>query len=210
MSHKTSSDVDFTKQKQAIELHSTADNSNQTIDLINTLLGMKSLIAQFKQQSSEPSQARTSNNNNKDSRKKVDKGNLGENSQKRSKGQNDDDVSIHASWDEIKDNNVHKNEQGSNVSKDHDPLSSYSSKVSSDDDEYSSDHDERSKVRYQDLLDSILQEMSPQIENKFAEVFRMSWGKAKPKGRSCTEYIVPRIANCGKKSISTFWNVILK
>ena len=41
MSHKTSSDVDFTKQKQAIELHSTADNSNQTIDLINTLLGMK-------------------------------------------------------------------------------------------------------------------------------------------------------------------------
>ena len=71
MSHKTSSDVDFTKQKQAIELHSTADNSNQTIDLINTLLGMKSLIAQFKQQSSEPSQAGTSNNDNKDSRKLI-------------------------------------------------------------------------------------------------------------------------------------------
>ena len=59
MSHKASSDVDFTKQKQAIELHSTADNSNQTIDLINPLLGMKSLIAQFKQQPSEPSQAIT-------------------------------------------------------------------------------------------------------------------------------------------------------
>ena len=32
MSHKTSLDVNFTKQKQTIELHSTADNSNQTID----------------------------------------------------------------------------------------------------------------------------------------------------------------------------------
>ena len=86
-------------------------------------------------------------------------------------------------------------------------MSSYSSKVSSNDDENSSDHDERSKVRYQDLLDSILQEMSPQIKNKFAEVFRMSWGKAKPRGRSGTEYIVPRIANCGKKSLEADFRI---
>ena len=48
------------------------------MDLTNTLLEMKSLIAQFKQQqSSGPIKAGASfsNKNNKDSRKKVDKGN---------------------------------------------------------------------------------------------------------------------------------------
>ena len=60
---------------------------------------MKSLIAQFKQQqSSGLIQVGTScsNNNNKDSTKTVDKGNPGVNSRERTKGHNDDDVSIHA------------------------------------------------------------------------------------------------------------------
>ena len=49
-------DCQFHKTKQAIELQSPTDNSNQVMDLANTLLEMKSLIAQFKQQqSSRPS-----------------------------------------------------------------------------------------------------------------------------------------------------------
>ena len=74
MSDEESSNADFTKQKQAVELQSPAHNHNQIKDLTNILPKMKSLIAQFKQkQSSGPIQAGTSNNNNKDSRKKVDK-----------------------------------------------------------------------------------------------------------------------------------------
>ena len=59
---------------------------------------MKSLIAQFKQQSSGLIQVGTScsNNNNKDSTKTVDKGNPDVNSRERTEGHNDDDVSIHA------------------------------------------------------------------------------------------------------------------
>ena len=86
------------------------------------------LIAQFKQQkSSGPIQAGTScnNNNNNDSRKKVSKTNPNVNGRERTKDHNDNDRSIHASGDEIKDN-ANKKEQGSNVSgaRDHDPLSS--------------------------------------------------------------------------------------
>ena len=59
---------------------------------------MKSLIAQFKQQSSGLIQLGTSysNNNNKDSTKTVDKENPDVNSRERTEGHNDDDVSIHA------------------------------------------------------------------------------------------------------------------
>ena len=58
--------------------------------------------------------------------------------------------------DGTKDNNVNKKEQGSNVSGtgDHDPWSSYSSKARSDDEEYSSEDDERGNRKYQDPLDS--------------------------------------------------------
>ena len=48
MSVEESSNADFTKQKQAIELQSPADNSNQIMDLATTLEEMRSLIAQFK------------------------------------------------------------------------------------------------------------------------------------------------------------------
>ena len=116
------------------------------MDLANTLQEMRSLIAQLKQQqSSGPIQAGTScNDNNKDSRKKVNKGNPNVNGWEMTKDHNDDDISIHVSGDEIKDNNAYKKEQGSNVSRvaDEDPLSPYSSKVRSDDEEYSSDDDE--------------------------------------------------------------------
>ena len=80
--------------------------------------------------------------------------------QTRTKDHNDDDILIHALSDEIEDN-ANKQDQGSNVSgaRDHDPLSSYSSKIKSDDVEYSSDDDERSKGRCQDLLDSEQEEM---------------------------------------------------
>ena len=77
MSDEESSNADLTKQKLAIELQSPAHNSNQEIDLPNTLQEMKSLIAQFKQQqSSGPIQAATSCscNSNNDSRKKVNEG----------------------------------------------------------------------------------------------------------------------------------------
>ena len=76
MSDEKSSNADFTKQKQAIELQSPADNSNQMMDLASTLQEMMSLIAQFQQQqSSGPIQTETSyNDNNKDFRKKVNKG----------------------------------------------------------------------------------------------------------------------------------------
>ena len=92
--------------------------------------------------SSGPIQAGNScsNNNNKHSRKIVNKGNPDINSRERTKSHNDDDISIHASGDEIEDN-ANKKELGSNVSGaggDHEPLSSYSSKVRSDDEEYSS------------------------------------------------------------------------
>ena len=118
------------------------------MDLGNTLKEMRSLIAQFKQQQSiEPFQAGTSRNNNNDSRKKVNKGNLNGNGRGRTKDHNEDDILIHTSREEIGDN-ANKKEQGSNVSGagDHDPLSSYSSKVRSDDEEYSSDDDEQGRV----------------------------------------------------------------
>ena len=118
------------------------------MDLANTLKEMRSLIAQFKQQQSiEPFQAGTSRNNNNDSRKKVNKGNLNGNGRGRTKDHNEDDILIHTSREEIGDN-ANKKEQGSNVSGagDHDPLSSYSSKVRSDDEEYSSDDDEQGRV----------------------------------------------------------------
>ena len=60
MSDEESSNADFTKQKQAIELLSPTDNSNQMKDLANALQEMRSLIAHFKQQSSRPIQAGTS------------------------------------------------------------------------------------------------------------------------------------------------------
>ena len=96
-------------------------------------------------QSIGPIQAGTScNDNNKDSRKKVNKGNPNVNVQERTKDNNDDNISIHASGDEIEDNNANKKEQGYNVTEvgDQDPLSSYSSKVRSDDEEYNSDNDD--------------------------------------------------------------------
>ena len=101
----------------------------------------------------------------------MDKGNPGENSRKKTKSQNDNRVSIHTSREEIEDNNVNIKEQGSNVSEGPDHLSSYSSKVRSDDEEYSSDHGDRGKGRYKDLLNSVQEEMGPPIENVFAEVY---------------------------------------
>ena len=70
----------------------------------------------------------------------MNKGNPDINSRERTKSHNDDDISIHASGDEIEDN-ANKKELGSNVSGaggEHEPLSSYSSKVRSEDEEYSS------------------------------------------------------------------------
>ena len=191
MSNEESSNVDFTKQKQAIELKSPSDNSNQEMDLTNTLQEMRSLIAQFKQQqSSGPIQAGTSCScNSNDSREKVNKGNLNVNGRDKTKDHNDDNISIHTSGDEIEDN-ANKREQGSNVSGagDHGPLSLYSSKVRSDDEEYSSDDDEQVKGRYQDLLDSVQEKMGSPTESEFAEVCGKIWGKAKPKGRSGDEF----------------------
>ena len=94
MSDEESPNADFTKQKQAIELQLPVDNSNQKMDLVNALQEMKSLMAQFKQQqSSGLIQAGTScSNNNKDSRKKLDKGNPDVNSWERTKDHNDDDI----------------------------------------------------------------------------------------------------------------------
>ena len=96
--------------------------------------------------------------------------------QTRTKDHNDDDILIHALSDEIEDN-ANKQDQGSNVSgaRDHDLLNSYSSKVKSDDVEYSSDDDERGKGRYQDLLDSEQEEMRPPIESEFVEVCGKIW-----------------------------------
>ena len=76
------------------------------MDLANTLQGMRSLIAQFKQQqSNEPIQAGNSCScNSNDSRKKVNKGNLNINGPDKTKDHNDDDISIHALGDEIEDN----------------------------------------------------------------------------------------------------------
>ena len=134
----------FTKRKQVIELQSPTDNSNQMMDLTTTLQEMRSLMAQFKQkQSSGIIQAGTSCNNNNNSRKKVNKGNPNVTGRERTKDHNDDDILIHASGDGIEDN---AKAEGSNVpaagNHDHDPLSPYSSKVRSDDEEYSSDDDE--------------------------------------------------------------------
>ena len=108
------------------------------------------------------------------------------NGQDKTKDHNDDDITIHASGNEI-ENNANKREQGSNVSGagDHDPLSSYSPKIRSDDEEYSSNHEESGKVRYQYLLDSVQEEMGSLIESEFAEVCGKIWGKSKPKG--CSE-----------------------
>ena len=71
---------------------------------------------QFKQQqSSRPIQEVTScNDNNKDSIKKVNKGNPNVNGQERTKDHSDDDILIHVSGDEIGDN-ANKKEQESNV-----------------------------------------------------------------------------------------------
>ena len=101
----------------------------------------------------------------------------------RTKDCNDNDTSIHASGDKIEDN-ANKKEQGL-VIQEHKtmiPLSSYSSKVRSDDEEYCSDDDEQSKGRHQDLLDSAQEEMSLPTESKFVEVCEETWEKAKPKG----------------------------
>ena len=160
------------------------------MDLLNTMQEMRSLIVQFTQQKpSGPIQAGTScNNNHKDSRKKVNKGNPNINGREKTKDHNDDDISIHALGDEIKDN-ANRKEQGPNVSgagDDQDPLSSYSSKVRSDEEEYSSDDDERGKGKYQHLLDSVQEEIGPPIESEFAEVCGKILGKAKPKRRSST------------------------
>ena len=189
MSDDASSNAYFTKQKQAIELQFPADNGNQEMDLANTLQEMRPLIAQFKQQQfSGPIQTGTSCSCNKnDSRKKVNKGNLNVNGRDKTKDHNDVDISIHASGDDIEDN-ANKKEQGSNVSRaaDHDPLSSYSSKVRSDDEEYSGDDDEQDNGRYQDLLDSVQEEMSSPTESEFAEVCGKICEKAKQKGCSST------------------------
>ena len=84
---------------------------NQEMDLANTLQEMRPLIAQFKQQkSSGPVQTGTSCScNNNDSRKKVNKGNLNVNGRDKTKDHNDDDISIHASGDDIEDNANKKN-----------------------------------------------------------------------------------------------------
>ena len=68
--------------------------------------------------------------------------------------------------------NVNKKEQESNVpvARDHDPLSSYSSKIRFDYDEYSSDNHERGKRRYQDILDSMQEEIGTSAESKFGDV----------------------------------------
>ena len=65
-------------------------------------------------------------------------------------------------------------------------MSTYSSEVRSDDEEYSSNNDEWSKGRYQDLLDSVKDKMGHSIEREFAEVCGKIYGKTKPKGRSGT------------------------
>ena len=134
----------FTKRKQVIELQSPADNGNQMMGFTTTLQEMRSLIAQFKQQqSSGIIQAGTSCNNINNSGKTVNKGNPNVTGRERTKDHNDDDILIHASGDEIEDN---AKAQGSNApaagDHDHDSLSPYSSKVRSDDEEYSSDNDE--------------------------------------------------------------------
>ena len=151
---------------------------------------MRSLIAQFKQKrSSGPIQAGTSCScNSNDFRKKVNKGNLNVNGWDKTKDHNDDDISIHATGDEIEDN-ANKREQESNVlgAGDHDPLSLYSSKVRSDDEEYSSDDDKQGKGKYQDLLYSVQEEMGSPVESEFPEACGKIWGKAKPKGRSGDE-----------------------
>ena len=73
----------------------------------------------------------------------MDKGNPDINIRERTKGNNDNDISIHTSGDKIEDN-VNKKEQVPNVSGaggDHDSLRSSSSKVRSDVKEYSSYND---------------------------------------------------------------------
>ena len=117
----------------------------------------------------------------------MNKENPNVNCRDRTKDHNDDDISIHASGDEIEDN-ANKKEQGSNVSGvgAQDPLSSYSCSVRNDNEECSSDDDEQGKVRYQDLVDSIQEEMGLPIESKFSEVCGNIWGKTKPKGHSST------------------------
>ena len=60
----------------------------------------------------------------------MNKGNPNVNGRENTKDDNEDDILIHASWDEIEDN---AKEKRSNVSEvgdhDHDPLSSYSSEL---------------------------------------------------------------------------------
>ena len=113
----------------------------------------------------------------------MNQGNPNVNGWERTKDHNDDDISIHVSGDEIEDN-ANKKEQKSNVSGagDHDPLSSYSSKVRSDDEEYSSDDNDQGKSRHQDLLDYIQKGMGSPIEAslwRFVERYVERKGKTK-------------------------------
>ena len=76
-------------------------------------------------------------------------------------------------------------------------MSSYSSKVRSVNEEYSSNDDEQGKGRYQDLLDSVQAEIGSPTENEFAEICGKIWGKARPKGHSGDEFkniLIP--SNC--------------
>ena len=76
MCDKESSNFDFTKQKQPTELQSPSGNTNKIMDLAKTQLEINSLVAQLQQQqSSDSSQTGTKNRNNRDFRKKADKGN---------------------------------------------------------------------------------------------------------------------------------------
>ena len=76
-------------------------------------------------------------------------------------------------------------------------MSSYSSKVRSVNEEYSSNDDEQGKGRYQDLLDSVQAEMGSPSENEFAEDCGKIWGKARPKSHLGDEFkniLIP--SNC--------------
>ena len=88
----------------------------------------------------------------------MKKGSPNVNGREKTKDHNDNDISIHASGDEIQDNANEKG-QGSNASG-----------IGDDDEECSSDDNERGKGRYQDLLNCVQEEMSPQIESEFAEI----------------------------------------
>ena len=71
----------------------------------------------------------------------MDKENPNENSQKRTRGKNYNDVFIHALRAESEDNNFNKKSQRSKFSGDYDSLRSYSSNVRSNDEEHNNDDD---------------------------------------------------------------------